>query len=807
MSTIRNSSVVETTLLSPQLQAVRRVAFLQDSCAGVEDDSHGMDEEEEQYDALNDETFGTAMDGDWEHDHEELAKITETSRGWKDDYNDVNHNDHDDLRNGQDHLEASLSQLVLEDNDEVAINRRPTSSHLSHSNLVPYPDSPNALRNSVWAVGKHDGPLSASSPLRPRVNVPQGVKNVCTVEELERNLLQMRSGSGSSLPPPPGLGNPVSGGTLRLEDVERKITQVPPQARMNMVPEMPSRFPPGLGRASILLNTMQNQRLMGPPGHLEAQKVPLQQLPLGFNSSNLPPHLAYRQHTFQPIHPGPGIVPLGPHQAQQHPPPFNMNGPRIPPPFHMNNHMPPHLHQQPQHPPHHQHMPHQQHRNSHPQPYHHHHQQQHHQQQHWVNGAGDYDEYAGLMTPWQKQWLLNIQTLQLNVGVPYVVDYYYTVYKTRQERRRCLTNKSEERSAGRPESVKLRERPESAKPGRDRPPSVMGPAKAYTPLQFENSLGKLQCVSVTAPRKLIDMDIVGSEGQEAPSSQRDLKKTKQLLLEIERLYVLLLELEDAFDPQAIEAVAEAAIARAAKDPPDLEPEPEKPSPEELIQRMTSVLVQGDKLYGFMGIRKGKTFLLRLLPHVPLHTGVHTALWGQVLVGLFGVVRRDQADCLLLRFLPELKRWLEVCDLSLILKVVGEVVAEASLKSKSGKSALATAVNSKFGVSALSAIISSSERHLLEMNQKQKDQWAEFLSAIAVVAETARLSDESSSQSFSLSSETLQRHIDACGSALTNKYGAFLKRLFLSDSLKTESVTATDKSNRRSGDSTLHTIIN
>lgn len=110
--------------------------------------------------------------------------------------------------------------------------------------------------------------------------------------------------------------------------------------------------------------------------------------------------------------------------------PFNMNGPRIPPPFHVNNHLQHHLHQQHpqhlQHPQHVQHMQHQQHRNAH-HPQFHHQQHLYHQQHHRVNGAGDYDEYAGLMTPWQKQWLLNIQTLQLNVGVPYVVDYYYTV--------------------------------------------------------------------------------------------------------------------------------------------------------------------------------------------------------------------------------------------------------------------------------------------------------------------------------------------------------------------------------------------
>lgn len=87
-------------------------------------------------------------------------------------------------------------------------------------------------------------------------------------------------------------------------------------------------------------------------------------------------------------------------------------------------------------------------------------------------------------------------------------------------------------------------------------------------------------------------------------------------------------------------------------------------------------------------------MLRLLPHVPPSTGLHFAFWGQVLVGLSGLVRRDQADGLLPRFFPELKRWLEVCDFPQILKLTTSLVAEASLKSKSGRSALSTAVNTK-----------------------------------------------------------------------------------------------------------------
>lgn len=56
--------------------------------------------------------------------------------------------------------------------------------------------------------------------------------------------------------------------------------------------------------------------------------------------------------------------------------------------------------------------------------YHYHHPQ-------GINGiinAGDCDEYADLMSSREKQWLINIQLLQLNTNEPYVDDYYYTVF-------------------------------------------------------------------------------------------------------------------------------------------------------------------------------------------------------------------------------------------------------------------------------------------------------------------------------------------------------------------------------------------
>ena len=41
--------------------------------------------------------------------------------------------------------------------------------------------------------------------------------------------------------------------------------------------------------------------------------------------------------------------------------------------------------------------------------------------------ASSGDEYAGLMTQREKDWVVKIQLLQLHTDTPYVDDYYYTV--------------------------------------------------------------------------------------------------------------------------------------------------------------------------------------------------------------------------------------------------------------------------------------------------------------------------------------------------------------------------------------------
>lgn len=195
----------------------------------------------------------------------------------------------------------------------------------------------------------------------------------------------------------------------------------------------------------------------------------------------------------------------------------------------------------------------------------------------------EYDEYANLMSQRDKQWLIGIQLSQLNTGTPYIDDFYYTVFKERRAKLKgikenkahkdnqlnhpliqpkghaqlvliSMTNKN-----GTNQQRNQRERKNSESNKDKETP------RTYTPLQFENSLGKLQCGSVTAPRKIIDMDVVSSDTGSPINSTIEIstqRKSRQILLHIETLYRIALKLEDLENPTAI---ATALIVKERKE--------------------------------------------------------------------------------------------------------------------------------------------------------------------------------------------------------------------------------------------------
>ncbi|RZC34298.1 PAT1 -like 1 [Asbolus verrucosus] len=660
------------------------------------DEDDCVENEEEEYDALNDETFGGLEDSsvldDWEQQHEQYAEIAESNKH-------------------SEQLENSISLLMLDDTDNDPLNLAKNSvwsytppnkngdifnssilsslQKASKSFIETHSDSNRT--NELHKGFTQSTPLP-SIPLSPIHHVP---KQIRTVEELEKNLIK----SSKQHQPPLKPLVPPSG-----------HHQGPPFPHpLFQHPLPPSRLPPGLPPIGI----------PPPVRHMPMPHHP--HLPPGLVHM-LPPHFMHQGGP--PRHPG-LIYPPG--NAQ-----FPVNHPyNFPPPP----------------------------RNVLPQNSNHLSRNNVQQQQRTRNDSYKHksepnqteskDEYAGLMTSREKQWLLNIQMLQLNTGTPYFDDYYYTVFKERKaksnkenfpnERNHRYQNNRQQRNNERQDNN-----------------NTLTP-RVYTPLQFENSLGKLQCGSVTAPRKIIDMDIVTPDkDSDNPVVVRDTRKTKQLLLELEALFTLLLKAEDLRNPLAIsnmdklreikqkQRLRELDLAPTPEQKQEVlkllkqDSEPVVENQHDYIVRIVGGLLQEEKFASFLNIRKGKMLLLRLLPHLSMDSFSTQLLeiWTRILLSIPTVGRRDTAgDHILPKLHPFFKRYIQTSTMGDILDIVAglvEVIRQENSRSTplshQGKAPLYFVLLNKFGVSALVTMFIRTE-YLISSEtatEKQQHDWSNFL---------------------------------------------------------------------------------
>ncbi|XP_077286737.1 protein associated with topo II related - 1 isoform X2 [Arctopsyche grandis] len=652
----------------------------------LEDVEGVFEASEDEYDALNDETFGEMVDdGDWEQQHEEFTLLTEKGK-------------HIDI-------EESLSNLMIDNEKD-----RPLLSH--HQNVIK----------------PHPLPLPGHVPqsLLPQIpSLALGLRNVCTVEELERNLRQqqqpqmqqsqsLQSQQNSSVlpffhprfsanmmgPPPPIMGgqHPFMGPPPGQPMPSYRMPQIPPNqmgqhpyGNFNMLPpnnlspgNVPNRPPPpGIDQHQNLFhqmhfnqhsNNFNNQQQ--PSNNLGQQRFPQQPIPYNkqqFSPNQQPPQnqqVPQNQNQQQQFFNNQQF-PHGQQQFSNQQFPTNQMPPNQQMP--MNQHG--NLNQQP--------MP--QNRISQNQQNNVRNQQQNNmnqqntQNQQMINkmgnlagvppnnrsysnfpngtsnknqsdtnnliqmiqnthpmlqnnmhtgfvnaivansmlargmfrnsnnasgynnnnnnqqgnmqrnpdgsqrrhGGADVDPYSGLMSTREKQWLMNIQMMQLNTGTPYIDDYYYTVFLERKAKKKkeevreahkvnqenhpfsqqnLANNKYRSGNQGGNEGG--RERCNSTRSNNENNPHNKDGPRIYVPTQFENSLGKLQCGSVTAPRKIIDMEVIGCEsptGESRSSGTSSVsagvigapRGTRHVLLAIETLYRILLRLEDLSEPLAI----------------------------------------------------------------------------------------------------------------------------------------------------------------------------------------------------------------------------------------------------------------
>lgn len=410
--------------------------------------------------------------------------------------------------------------------------------------------SPSLAQQQTNALQQLIGATPQNAP--PKImSVEEIERNIINQQQMQQKMMQeklaaIQSKARKAQPPPPQMNGP-------FPPVPPHFMNGPPPPFASVPPHL--QPPPNMQKFNPLMNitnhpmNMQNfhPNFAGPMHPSRANQQ--QQLPPGAAMNRMPPH-----HLIQG-------APLMYQNAQQNTAQFNQ---RLVQEIQQNHPM---LRQQ------------QMRRDEmggNNRNMHHHHNQHHHQR--FNNGKMEqYDEYANLMSNRDKQFLITIQLMQLNTETPYFDDYYYTMFKERQ-RLRGIENESQahrDNQLNHPftqpkghAQMLLRQFNNIGKNGlqnqknghgRERRSSESSTKndkenptpRTYTPLQFENSLGKLQCGSVTAPRKIIDMEVVSNA--ESSSQVASEKKSRQILMQIEALYKIVLKLEDLQHPLAIAA--------------------------------------------------------------------------------------------------------------------------------------------------------------------------------------------------------------------------------------------------------------
>ncbi|XP_055621794.1 protein PAT1 homolog 1-like [Toxorhynchites rutilus septentrionalis] len=598
-----------------------------DATLPVEDDGGGgiggarhEDDSEEEYDALNEETFGQAREGDWEGMHENLVRLDQREGGDGDSGADS------DLDFNFSSVRIDNLELNDDNESEARLQLDPSVWTMPSKPETPRPQPPQAAQRMA-------GPGTSFGGLPNFAMSNPGQMRMCSVEEIEQNMLKQQVQVQNHHPLPP-LHPPRQQDGLQQQYLQN-ITRPRPPPGFPTPPGM-NQPPPGLNQLPIPVNFPPPMNMIPPPLHL------LQ--------TNIPP-------------PGNGLQP----------PMFPLNVP--PPNFHEQNHA--NFNQrlvkeiQQNHPMLNQHRQHHQQNR-----YQHNNRQNYHQQHNrYQNGKlnryGEFDEYANLMSERNKQWLLGIQLSQLNKDTPYYNDYYFCVFRDRKERQKGNSEREskahKDNTFYHPFTQQMLQR--NGLIGRERRNSEKSqdikevPARNYTPLQFENSLGKLQCGSVTAPRKIIDQDVVADTsancGAAVNSEVLSQRKSRQILLHIESLYMVLLKLEDLNNPLAIEAKQllkekrerERLMALERGQSVDelnnltatgteLAHEPEETF-EALLEKLTHGLTP-DGVLLVLSARKGKLLLTRIQAVLKDHP-LRWNLWCTILSSLVLLPKRERDD--------------------------------------------------------------------------------------------------------------------------------------------------------------------
>ncbi|XP_056135861.1 protein PAT1 homolog 1 isoform X2 [Lampris incognitus] len=287
------------------------------------------------------------------------------------------------------------------------------------------------------------------------------------------------------------------------------------------------------------------------------------------------------------------------------------------------------------------------------------------------------DPYSNLMTQREKEWVAKIQMMQLQSTDPYLDDYYYQNYYEKMEKRQ-----ERERDSSKKEHTTKLITPQIAKV-----------EHTYRPVQFAGSLGKLTVSSVNNPRKMIDAVVTTRTDDEEKREKQVWNKRRQILYTVEKMYSLLLEVQD-FEKRFLhtpEEERDALLERHKTNTLQL--------CNSLREKEWDDRVSDEQCVMIMSVRKGKRLVSRLLPFLPLAQA--TAVVMAIARNLPALAKKDKQDQVLC--------WLVEPVAVVIQSLSSPALTDLLQELQGSEGQLATVLHNKFGVTLLYLILSEGER--------------------------------------------------------------------------------------------------
>uniref|UniRef100_A0A672FR57 Protein PAT1 homolog 1 n=1 Tax=Salarias fasciatus TaxID=181472 RepID=A0A672FR57_SALFA len=649
---------------------------LDEDCT-LEEEDEGLIEEEDEIDQFNDDTFGAgAIDDDWQEEHKRLAELDE-----RDGLAAGLGVGEGDLRGSQ--RSPLTGRLPLPTDSLVSdVDDRPGDGDLAESlaRLILDADPAIAGVGAAERPGLPRGvsPGSALSSLKPLMHHHRSSTESCDsplmsiIKEvgLPKRPPQGRSDEGRDLServPPPRSSSPVIGsppvravpiGTPPKQPMSHALNhQIHHPTAVHVRAPVQHRYPPPFPERlspNTLLNIANSPLCRGPfPPRVGPVLSPIQRAQL----------LNSQVAGFPRGGPGAPLLPGGggfrPFFAGPPPPHGHRMGP--PPPHGLPNHTPPIRHNT---------------THLHPQ-----HRRMLTQRMQSRGGPGgdrrSRDPYSNLMTQKEKEWVTKIQMMQLQSTDPYLDDYYYQNYYEKMEKRQ----ERERDSSKKEHTTKLIT------------PQVAKVEHTYRPVQFAGSLGKLTVSSVNNPRKMIDAVVTTRTDDEEKRDKQVWNKRRQVLYTVEKMYSLLLEVQD-FEKRFVQAAEEDREALL---------EQHKTNTVQLCNSLREKewedRVSDEQCVMIMSVRKGKRLVSRLLPLLPSPQA--TAVVMAIARNLPALAKKDKQDQVLC--------WLVEPVSAVVQSLSSSSLTDLLQELQGSEGQLSSVLHNKFGVTLLYLILSEGER--------------------------------------------------------------------------------------------------